>query len=51
VIEVFIWLNSVTDCLDTAQVFYPYALGIHGKDGLIGLVNSAPYLCCALSCW
>lgn len=34
-----------------AQVFYPDALGINGKDGLIGLVNSAPYLCCALSCW
>lgn len=45
----------------TAQLFYVYAFGI-GEDsgdapddrdaGLRGLVNSAPYLCCAvLGCW
>ncbi|KAF2655619.1 hypothetical protein K491DRAFT_412594 [Lophiostoma macrostomum CBS 122681] len=34
-----------------AQVFYIDALGLRGRDGLLGLVNSAPYLCCAFSCW
>ncbi|KAF2108423.1 hypothetical protein BDV96DRAFT_587778 [Lophiotrema nucula] len=34
-----------------AQIYYREALGITGKDGWIGLVNSAPYLCCAFSCW
>lgn len=35
----------------TAQVYYTDALGLRGKDGWLGLVNSAPYLCCAFSCW
>ncbi len=43
----------------TAQLYYAYAFGIgkgpNGPDrdaGLRGLVNSAPYLCCAiLGCW
>jgi MFS family permease len=34
-----------------AQVYYIDALGLRGRDGLLGLVNSAPYLCCAFSCW
>ncbi|KAF2797483.1 hypothetical protein K505DRAFT_235427 [Melanomma pulvis-pyrius CBS 109.77] len=34
-----------------AQIYYTDALGLRGKDGLLGLVNSAPYLCCAFSCW
>ncbi|KAF2265060.1 hypothetical protein CC78DRAFT_532691 [Lojkania enalia] len=34
-----------------AQVYYTEALELTGKDGWIGLVNSAPYLCCAFSCW
>lgn len=41
----------------TAQLYYRYAFGIGNEDsdreaGLVGLVNSAPYLCCAvLGCW
>ncbi|KAF2715807.1 hypothetical protein K504DRAFT_478840 [Pleomassaria siparia CBS 279.74] len=34
-----------------AQIYYIDALGLRGRDGLLGLVNSAPYLCCAFSCW
>ncbi|KAJ9645677.1 hypothetical protein H2201_007506 [Coniosporium apollinis] len=34
-----------------AQIFYVNAYGIGDSDGKVGLVNSAPYLCCALSCW
>ncbi|KAF2014555.1 hypothetical protein BU24DRAFT_371260 [Aaosphaeria arxii CBS 175.79] len=34
-----------------AQVFYKEALGLDGKEGLLGLVNGAPYLCCAFACW
>ncbi|KAK3215883.1 hypothetical protein GRF29_8g1427028 [Pseudopithomyces chartarum] len=34
-----------------AQIYYIDALGLTGYDGWIGLVNSAPYLCCAFSCW
>ena len=39
-----------------AQVFYQYAFGIDGDSGnnpgIRGLVNAAPYLCCAvLGCW
>ncbi|KAF2834977.1 sugar transporter family protein [Patellaria atrata CBS 101060] len=37
--------------INGAQIFYQKALGIEGRVGLIGLVNSAPYLCCAISCW
>ncbi|KAH7112931.1 hypothetical protein B0J11DRAFT_183760 [Dendryphion nanum] len=37
--------------INGAQVFYPQALGIQGNHGLLGLVNSAPYLCCAFACW
>lgn len=36
---------------ESAQVYYQDALGIKGKDGWVGLVNGAPYLCCAFSCW
>ncbi|KAF2759188.1 hypothetical protein EJ05DRAFT_499609 [Pseudovirgaria hyperparasitica] len=34
-----------------AQIFYQPAFGIDGSIGLKGLINSAPYLCCTLSCW
>ncbi|KAE8375987.1 hypothetical protein BDV26DRAFT_294505 [Aspergillus bertholletiae] len=39
-----------------AQIFYKYQFGIGNNDSrsnwLVGLVNSAPYLCCAIiSCW
>ncbi|KAH0543899.1 hypothetical protein FGG08_001800 [Glutinoglossum americanum] len=39
-----------------AQLFYTRQFGIHGKDPrstwLTGLVNAAPYLCCAfIGCW
>lgn len=39
-----------------AQVFYQYAYGIEGSEGnnpgIRGLINAAPYLCCAvLGCW
>lgn len=34
-----------------AQIYYTRALNIDAHSGLIGLVNSAPYLCCAFSCW
>ncbi|KAF2634027.1 hypothetical protein P280DRAFT_554874 [Massarina eburnea CBS 473.64] len=34
-----------------AQIYYTDALGLRGHDGWLGLVNSAPYLCCAFSCW
>ncbi|KAN0077791.1 Sugar transporter domain containing protein [Elaphomyces granulatus] len=39
-----------------AQVFYKYQFGISGTDPrstwLVGLVNAAPYLCCAVAgCW
>ncbi|KAI9832322.1 MAG: hypothetical protein M1826_002008 [Phylliscum demangeonii] len=39
-----------------AQLFFSRQFGIHGDDPrstwLLGLVNSAPYLCCALAgCW
>lgn len=37
---------------DLAQLYYVYAFEIDGKSGLKGLVNSAPYLCCAvIGCW
>ena len=32
-----------------AQIYFQNALGIQGG-GLLGLVNGAPYLCCALAC-
>ncbi|KAJ5466678.1 hypothetical protein N7539_009407 [Penicillium diatomitis] len=39
-----------------AQIFYKYSLGIQGDSyrdtWLVGLINSAPYLCCAvIGCW
>ncbi|PVI05411.1 hypothetical protein DM02DRAFT_725112 [Periconia macrospinosa] len=34
-----------------AQIYYTPALKLENKDGLLGLVNSAPYLCCAFTCW
>ncbi|KAF8591747.1 hypothetical protein K439DRAFT_1650648 [Ramaria rubella] len=35
-----------------AQLYYPLQFGINDNHWLIGLLNSAPYLCCALfSCW
>ncbi|KAF2814572.1 putative MFS myo-inositol transporter [Mytilinidion resinicola] len=36
-----------------AQIQYQYAFGIDGPshNGYRGLTNSAPYLCCTLSCW
>ncbi|QKX59808.1 uncharacterized protein TRUGW13939_06950 [Talaromyces rugulosus] len=39
-----------------AQVIYKYQFGINGNDArstwLLGLLNSAPYLCCAIAgCW
>ncbi|KAF2500921.1 hypothetical protein BU16DRAFT_185712 [Lophium mytilinum] len=36
-----------------AQIQYQYAYGIDGaqNNGYRGLTNSAPYLCCTLSCW
>ncbi|OJJ99802.1 hypothetical protein ASPACDRAFT_29205 [Aspergillus aculeatus ATCC 16872] len=39
-----------------AQIFYKHQFGIDGTDSrsnwLLGLVNSAPYLCCAIiGCW
>lgn len=34
-----------------AQIYYTHAFGIFNKDGWVGLVNSAPYLCCTFSCW
>ncbi|KAH8423707.1 uncharacterized protein LDX57_001464 [Aspergillus melleus] len=39
-----------------AQIFYKHQFGISGNDSrsnwLVGLVNSAPYLCCAvIGCW
>nr|BBI16191.1 hypothetical polyol transporter [Ramalina conduplicans] len=37
-----------------AQIFYVQAFGINGTNnaGLVGLVNAAPYLCCAvIGCW
>ncbi|KAF2492702.1 putative MFS myo-inositol transporter [Lophium mytilinum] len=37
--------------VNAAQIYYQKAFGISGKDGWIGLLNGAPYLCCALSCW
>lgn len=36
--------------MQTAQVFYRYAFNIDSSPSLLGLVNSAPYLCLALSC-
>lgn len=32
-----------------AQIYFLEALGLH-NDNLLGLVNGAPYLCCALAC-
>ncbi|AGO13602.1 AaceriAGL277Wp [[Ashbya] aceris (nom. inval.)] len=42
--------------INGANLFYPRALGLGGgtvrEDWLIGLVNGAPYLCCAVAaCW
>ena len=39
-----------------AQIFYKYSFGIAGDSSrdtwLVGLINSAPYLCCAvIGCW
>ncbi|OAF98792.1 uncharacterized protein CC84DRAFT_1233950 [Paraphaeosphaeria sporulosa] len=34
-----------------AQVYYREALGLMDSPGWLGLVNSAPYMCCAFSCW
>lgn len=34
-----------------AQIYYEKALNIHGSPEILGLVNSAPYLCCAFACW
>ncbi|KAF9732672.1 hypothetical protein PMIN06_002873 [Paraphaeosphaeria minitans] len=34
-----------------AQVYYREALGLMDAPGWLGLVNSAPYMCCAFSCW
>ncbi|OMP89288.1 putative polyol transporter 1 [Diplodia seriata] len=35
--------------VSSAQIYYQYALSIQGN--ILGLVNAAPYLCCAVSCW
>ncbi|KAM0794140.1 hypothetical protein BDR22DRAFT_717331 [Usnea florida] len=37
--------------VDGGQTFYIDAFGITGNQSLIGLVASAPYLCCIFSCW
>ncbi|KAM9902346.1 hypothetical protein OXX79_003992 [Metschnikowia pulcherrima] len=37
-----------------ATLFYPTAMGIkdiHNADLIEGLINGAPYLCCAIMCW
>jgi MFS family permease len=35
--------------INGAQIYFREALGLH-DDNLLGLVNGAPYLCCALAC-
>ncbi|OJD39050.1 mfs sugar transporter [Diplodia corticola] len=35
--------------VSSAQIYYQYALNIQGN--ILGLVNAAPYLCCAVTCW
>ncbi|KAL1614374.1 hypothetical protein SLS54_009801 [Diplodia seriata] len=35
--------------VSSAQIYYQYALDIQGT--ILGLVNAAPYLCCAVTCW
>lgn len=34
-----------------AQIFYPQAFDLENNEGKLGLINSAPYLCCAFACW
>lgn len=34
--------------IEPAQVYYRHAFGLSDRN--VGLVNSAPYLCCAFSC-
>jgi MFS family permease len=47
----FTVLTSSRDqtAVNGAQIYFREALGLH-SDNLLGLVNGAPYLCCALAC-
>ena len=52
--EVCSWHNllerSARTDVRAAQVYYATALGIDPNKPMYGLLNSAPYLCCTLSC-
>jgi MFS family permease len=54
--DVYLFLHTDETVVNGAQIFYAEQFGIKGDGGretwLLGLVNSAPYLCCAvLGCW
>ena len=47
----FLNKRALTNVDHAAQIYYVFPFGIANNDTLIGLVNSAPYLCSAISCW